>query len=58
MSESQEIVAFRLLEAIALGEDKAGGASLTRVDWVSADKAWILATYKECLVAVKYPRGE
>lgn len=53
---SPEHVAFKLMEKIASSEarvfhDRPNGTQQL------ADRAWILATYQECLVAVLGPRG-
>lgn len=50
---SPEEVAYRLLKTIASNE----GKTLTDVfdDKASADRQWLLSTYKECLLAVQRP---
>ena len=53
---SPEYVAFRLMEKIAASEgrifnDRPNGT------YQSADREWILSTYRECLSAVLGPRG-
>jgi hypothetical protein len=54
---SPEYVAFRLMEKIAASEgrifsDRPNGTHQ------SADRAWILATYRECLSAVMGTRNQ
>lgn len=48
---SPEYVAFRLLEKIASSEGRVFHDRPTGTQQL-ADRAWILATYQECLVAV------
>jgi hypothetical protein len=45
--DSPHAVAYRLLELVGISEKKQLGLSAT-----SANKDWILETYKECLHAV------
>jgi hypothetical protein len=49
--DSPQAVAYRLLEAIALHENKH-----IDVEDSGADRAYILDTYKECLTAVLFIR--
>jgi hypothetical protein len=49
--DSQEAVALRLLELVAVAEKKTLTGSAVRA--ADAEKNWILDTYRECLEAVR-----
>ena len=56
-AQSQEAVAFALMEKVASVERRGFIPSSLSDGWKAADRNWLLDTYAECLLAVTNPNG-